>query len=162
MTDNAAATPQDNPLRPAAGSGNSTCEQHGPLCPDKPKAVPNDLAYVKADVEKINAANRGGANEGSTRRIIMDSTTGRSGLEIERSHIEGKVARLTATIGGGGVILHLSAAELERLVAAALRLSYPANPSERRVRCARNLGWAPVGSCPCVNCSLATDAPGNA
>lgn len=69
--------------------------------------------------------------QGSTRRIIMDGTTGRSGLEIERSHIEGKVARLTATIGGDGVILHLSAIELERLLAAALRLRLlvPANPS---------------------------------
>lgn len=61
---------------------------------------------------------------GTTRRIIMDGATQRSHLEIERSHIDGKAARLTATLDGthGGVILHMTDRELSRLVSAGLRL----------------------------------------
>lgn len=65
---------------------------------------------------------------GTTRRIIMDGATQRSHLEIERSHIDGKAARLTATLDGthggthGGVILHMTEVELARLVSAGLRL----------------------------------------
>lgn len=59
---------------------------------------------------------------GTTRRIIIDSAVGNQGLEIERSHIDRFAARLTATIGGSGTIIHMTDAELARLVSAGLRL----------------------------------------
>jgi hypothetical protein len=60
---------------------------------------------------------------GTTRRIIMDGGEAmRSHLEIERSHIDGKAARMVASIGGSGTILHMTESELARLVQAGLRL----------------------------------------
>jgi hypothetical protein len=65
----------------------------------------------------------GSSTSGTTRRIIMDrGEAARSHLEIERSHIEGKAARLTAGVSGSGIILHMTEAELARLVQAGLRL----------------------------------------